>query len=99
MDDCIIMLSINGIIHLYDSDLECAVQDRDSYKYKVTELQRENQRLTEKIRSLAPTYDSSKKELDNIIDQRDRLASNLAELKTENSKLKVCDIVTKTTIL
>lgn len=99
MDDYIIMLSTNGLIYLYDSDLECAIQDRDGYKYKVTELQRENQRLSEKIHSLAPTYDSSKKELDNIIDQRDRLASNLAELKAENTKLKVCDIVIKTRIL
>ena len=99
MGGYIIMLSTNDIINLYDSDLECAVQDRDSYKYKVTELQRENQRLSEKIHSLAPTYDSSKKELDNIIDQRDRLASNLAELKAENSKLKVCDIVTKIRIV
>ena len=69
------------------SDLECAIQDRDNYKYKVTELQRESQRLSEKIHSLAPNNNTSS-HLE-LSDEKDRLASVIEELKAENYKLKV----------
>ena len=60
------------------SELDCVIQDRDDYKYKVKELQREKERLTEKLQSLGPNYDMSRS-----------TAGSIAELKTENAKLKV----------
>ena len=62
------------------SELDCVIQDRDDYKYKVKELQREKERLTEKLQSLGPSYDMSRS-----------TAGSIAELKTENAKLKVED--------
>jgi phage host-nuclease inhibitor protein Gam len=72
------------------SDLECAIQDRDDYKYKVTELQRESQRLNEKVQSYSGIdYKSSRKEMDNLIEQNNHLRTSLKELKDQNENIKV----------
>jgi hypothetical protein len=71
------------------SDLECAIQDRDDYKYKVTELQRESQRLNEKVQSYSGIdYKSSRKEMDNLIEQNNHLRTSLKELKDQNENIK-----------
>ena len=56
----------------------------------MTELQREKQRLTEKLQSIGSNYDVSRS-----------AASSIAELKAENAKLKVSasNVVTLTFII
>lgn len=70
------------------SDFDCAVQDRDNLKYKLNELQRENQRFKEKLQSITPNYDASRRECEHLSEQRDQLKSTVTELKRENQQLK-----------
>ena len=71
------------------SDFDCAVQDRDNLKYKLNELQRENQRFKEKLQSITPNYEASRRECEHLSEQRDQLKSTVTELKRDNQQLKV----------
>lgn len=72
-----------------DSELDCAIQDRDDLKYQLAELQRENKRLSDKIRNASPNDTSSRRELETLMKQRDEFTTTVNELQKENEKLKV----------
>jgi chromosome segregation ATPase len=53
--------------------LEDAEQDRDNLRYKLSESKRENDKLSERLSCLGPNYDTSKREIESVIAQRDKL--------------------------
>ena len=61
-------------------------------RYKLSEYKRENERLNEKLACMGPNYDSSKREIDRIIDQRDQLRARVNELKQDNKTLQVTHV-------
>ncbi len=73
----------------YYSDLEHAVQDRDDLKYQVSELQRENERYSDKIKSLSPNVNASQRDMETFLKQKDELINTVSELQKENKELKV----------
>ena len=71
------------------SDYDCAIQDRDGLKYQITELQRENQRLGDKLQSISPNFSASKREVESLSEQTDKLKATISELQKENQQLRV----------
>ncbi|CAI8046659.1 Disks large homolog 2 [Geodia barretti] len=71
--------------------LEDAEQDRDNLRYKLSESQRENDKLSERLSCLGPNYDTSKREIESVIAQRDKLRKQVdvrdRELRLAQEKL------------
>ena len=65
-------------------DLDDAVSDRDSYKYQLSELQREHKRVSERVHTLSGNLDAVKQQLETVSVERDRLKSELSQLKTQH---------------
>ena len=63
--------------------LEDAEQDRDNLRYKLSESKRENDKLSERLSCLGPNYDTSKREIEGVIVQRDKLRKQVESLDRE----------------
>ena len=70
-------------VHSLKNALEDAEQDRDNLRYKLSESKRENDKLSERLACLGPNYDSSKRQVENVIDQRDKLRKQAEILDRE----------------
>ena len=66
------------------NDLEDAVGDRDTYKYQLTELQREHKRINERFQSFSGKFDAIRRELENVTAERDRLKTELRSTRSGN---------------
>lgn len=63
--------------------LEDAEQDRDNLRYKLSESKRENDKLSERLSCFGPNYDTSKREIEGVIVQRDKLRKQVESLDRE----------------
>ena len=63
--------------------LEDAEQDRDNLRYKLSESKRENDKLSERLSCLGPNYDTSKREIEGVIVQRDKLRKQVENLERD----------------
>ena len=68
------------------NDLEDAVGDRDSYKYQLTELQREHKRMSERFQSFSGKFDAIRHELENVTGERDRLKTELRGIRSSSCR-------------
>lgn len=78
--------------------LEDAEQDRDNLRYQLSERKRENDKLSERLSCLSPNYDTSKKDLEGVITQRDKLRKQVEsltrDLRTTKEKNATVNITT-----
>ena len=63
--------------------LEDAEQDRDNLRYKLSESKRENDKLSEKLSCFGPNYDASKRQIEGIIAQREKLKKQVESLERD----------------
>ena len=68
--------------------LEESVQDRDSLLFKFSEIQRENERLTEQLACSAPQRGGAGREVSRVLGQRDELQSKVAALLDDKKALQ-----------
>lgn len=62
--------------------MEEADQDRHNLRYKLSESKREKDKLSEKLACLGPNQ-SSQRQIENVINQRDKLKKQIGELEKE----------------
>lgn len=70
------------------NDLDDAVSDRDSYKYQLNELQREHKRVGERLHALGGNYEALRQELDTVTQQRNRLRTEVGDLRKKLQTLQ-----------
>lgn len=78
--DIVLCLLLLLCTHSLKNALEDAEQDRDNLRYKLSESKRENDKLSEKLSCLGPNYDTSKREIEGVIAQRDKLRKQVESL-------------------
>ena len=86
--NCYLSCGINAQLlcttpHSLKLALEDAEQDRDNLRYKLSESKRENDKLSERLSCLGPSHNTSKREIENVISQRDKLKKQVESLSRE----------------
>lgn len=59
----------------------------------MTELQRENDRLNDRLKSVSPNTNSSQRDIESLLRQKDELANVVDKLQNENETLKVILVI------
>ena len=69
--------------------LDESEQDRDNLRFKLSEYKRGNDRLNEMLACIGPNSDSSKREIEKIIEERDQLRAQVNGPRRESQTLQV----------